>query len=426
MFKKMKTFKMYVKTTIYNEQDKILLLKKKEEEDNKPIWDLPGSLFTEEQSFDETVINNVQKEIGYYVYPGKIIGISDYSDKQEKEVNVIMEGTILNGELLLSKDYETHTWVAIDRISDYPLAPWLNEYIRNNKNPFKDIETEIEEITSQKQSRRGSIQPDLWNPFKSRDKSEDNTNNNTTTVDTGAKSSFSILKDAIKRTFHPQQVHVTQTTPTSEEIHQNITEEETEDDNFVDKLNIRFKKEDKEEEEYLNEIISKDNTDDIIIDHNEKNTTDDIIIDHNEKNTTDDIIIEHDKKDTATENIDPVVKEEKTVSNEEIILKPKFENKKIFDMNINRQQNMRSSIDKIKNPIKKQVQNITSKEPEIKIIRKNEETPHIRTEKESKEKVSFNSENINRIGWKERLNRINRTEANNTRKEAPRPKGQRK
>jgi len=409
----MKTFKMYVKTTIYNEQDKILLLKKKEEEDNKPIWDLPGSSFTEEQSFDETVINNVQKEIGYYVYPGKIIGISDYSDKQEKEVNVIMEGTILNGELLLSKDYETHTWVAIDRISDYPLAPWLNEYIRNNKNPFKDIETEIEEITSQKQSRRGSIQPDLWNPFKSRDKSEDNTNNNTTTVDTGAKSSFSILKDAIKRTFHPQQAHVTQTTPTSEEIHQNTTEEETEDDNFVDKLNIRFKKEDKEEEEYLNEIISKDNTDDIIIDHNEKNTTDDIII-------------EHDKKDTATENIDPVVKEEKTVSNEEIILKPKFENKKIFDMNINRQQNMRSSIDKIKNPIKKQVQNITSKEPEIKIIRKNEETPHIRTEKESKEKVSFNSENINRIGWKERLNRINRTEANNTRKEAPRPKGQRK
>ena len=95
-------------------------------------------------------------------------------------------------------------------------------------------------------------------------------------------------------------------------------------------------------------------------------------------------------------------------------------------MNINRQQNMRSSIDKIKNPIKKQVQNITLKEPEIKIIRKNEETPHIRTEKESKEKVSFNSENINRIGWKERLNRINRTEANNTRKEAPRPKGQRK
>ena len=66
----MKTFKMYVKTVIYNEQGNILLLNKKRI-NKKPSWDLPGSSFTEEESFDETIINNVQKEIGYYVYPGK-------------------------------------------------------------------------------------------------------------------------------------------------------------------------------------------------------------------------------------------------------------------------------------------------------------------------------------------------------------------
>ena len=78
-------------------------------------------------------------------------------------------------------------------------------------------------------------------------------------------------------------------------------------------------------------------------------------------------------------------------------------------MNVNRTQNMKEPV----------------RTPEIKIIRKNEETPHIRKEKESRERVSFDSESV-KSGWKDRLNRINRTDANNTKKEAPRPKGRRK
>jgi hypothetical protein len=66
------------------------------------------------------------------------------------------------------------------------------------------------------------------------------------------------------------------------------------------------------------------------------------------------------------------------------------------------------------------------KEPEIKVIHKDEKTPHIRTEKETKDRFSFNSENIIRSGWKEKLNNFNRTEANNEKKNIPRPKGKRK
>ena len=35
--------------------------------------DLPGAVLTNDDSFDEVVINRIPKEIGYYVYPGKII-----------------------------------------------------------------------------------------------------------------------------------------------------------------------------------------------------------------------------------------------------------------------------------------------------------------------------------------------------------------
>lgn len=371
MFNKMKTFNMYVKTVIYNEQNKLLLLKEKRD-DKKNRWDLPGATFTEEQSFDETVITNVQKEIGYYVYPGKIIGIADYTNKTDKEVHVIMEGNILNGELLLSKEYETYNWIKLDRIKDYPLVPWLHNYIHNNKHPFEDVETEIEELTNKRQRRREIIQEDLMNSIHSKNKTEK--------INGGVSSSFSLLKDTIKKTFHPREAQVTQTTPKTNEIYRE-QEEPKENKKISEKLNFRFKH--KPEEEYVDKSVLESNEGDIIIEHDTEN------INSNDENT--DIIIEHDKEVP-----------------DEIIPETYVENK---------------SDEKIDIKVDKQ-ENSTNNEPEIKVIRKTDKTPLIRTEKESKEKVSFNSENITR--WKEKLNRINRTDANDEKKNIPRPKGQRK
>ncbi len=371
MFNKMKTFNMYVKTVIYNEQNKLLLLKEKRD-DKKNRWDLPGATFTEEQSFDETVITNVQKEIGYYVYPGKIIGIADYTNKTDKEVHVIMEGNILNGELLLSKEYETYNWIKLDRIKDYPLVPWLHNYIHNNKHPFEDVETEIEELTNKRQRRREIIQEDLMNSIHSKNKTEK--------INGGVSSSFSLLKDTIKKTFHPREAQVTQTTPKTNEIYRE-QEEPKENKKISEKLNFRFKH--KPEEEYVDKSVLESNEGDIIIEHDTEN------INSNDENT--DIIIEHDKEVP-----------------DEIIPETYVENK---------------SDEKLDIKVDKQ-ENSTNNEPEIKVIRKTDKTPLIRTEKESKEKVSFNSENITR--WKEKLNRINRTDANDEKKNIPRPKGQRK
>ena len=410
---------MYVKTIIRNEQNKVLLLKQKREDD-KQCWDLPGSTFTEEQSFDETVITNVQKEIGFYVYPGKIIGIADFTSKTEKQVHIIMEGTILNGELVLSKDYETYTWVDLSRIKDYPLVPWLHNYIHSTKHPFEDVESEIEELTSKKSRRRRKF-------FQEDNRSSTSSKNKTEKSNEG-KSSFSILKETIMKTFRPRQVNVTQTTPKpnsySEEGNSELEENEIES-----KLNFR-KRKDEPDKEYIEEAIIKKGEDDIIIEHDEdtpemdinqkdivqeniavEHDTEDIIIDHK----SEDIIIDHESEDIIIDHESEVNKEniveEKLPDNEEVEKTIENESdKKVFDMNVNKQVNMKGLNDK--------------EEPEIKIIRKDERTPHIRTEKEDKEKVSFSSDI--RHGWKERLNKINRTEANNNKKEAPRPKGQRK
>lgn len=376
MLNKMKTYTMYVKTVITSEHGKILLLKQKRA-DKKQRWDLPGATFTEEQSFDETVITNVQKEIGYYVYPGKIVGIADYSNHSEKQVHVIMEGTILNGELLLSKEYETYTWVPLERIKDYPLVPWLHTYVNSTKNPFQDVESEIEELTNLRQRRREIIHDDFITSV--------NSGNNTEKLNGGVKSSFSLLKETIKKTFHPKAVQVTQTTPKTNEIYQE-PENTEEKSSIMNKLNFRRKN---ESDEYIDENLLKNSDNDIIVEHDDVD---------NEAST--DIIVEHDLHEENREIIKShEVNEVKAQESTENI---REKNREAFDLNVKD---------------KKQII------PEIKVFHKDEKTPLIRREKESN-RVSFNSENLS--VWKERLNKINRTEANNRKKTPPRPKGKRK
>lgn len=383
MFNKMKTFNMYVKTFILNERNKVLLLREKRM-DKKPLWDLPGSKFTEEQSFDESVITNVQKEIGYYVYPGKIIGTSDYSDKDTKEVNIIMEGTILNGELRLSDKYEAYTWIETERINEYPLVPWFNQYIQKNKHPFEDVQMEIDDYNERKNRRIEVTREDLRSSIH-------DTPSQNNQLNDGIKSSFGLLKDTIIKTFHPREAKITRTEPKSNELY-NKQSKKSKNSKITDKFNFSLKKNKKEEESSIKrkiqETINGTNSNDIIIEH---------------ENGPKSNIPKENKTEKAKTRFSKVTK---TIKKES---KTKNKAKKIFDMNVNRTQNMKEPV----------------RTPEIKIIRKNEETPHIRKEKESRERVSFDSESV-KSGWKDRLNRINRTDANNTKKEAPRPKGRRK
>ena len=213
----MKTFNMYVKTLIPNEKGKILLVKEKRM-DELPRWDLPGVALTEDESFDEAVSKSIQKEIGYYVYPGKIIGVKDYITHETKEINVIMEANILNGDILLNDHYEKYAWVSMERIGEYPLTPWFNEYMKRNKRPFEDVEYEIEKINQRQNKRKELIQEDI---ISRRDddsiyRIDDNE------VGESVKNSFGLLKDTIIRTFHPKQAKVTRTYPKENKIYESL------------------------------------------------------------------------------------------------------------------------------------------------------------------------------------------------------------
>ena len=301
----MKMFNMYVKTVITNDQGRILLLKEKSM-DKQPKWDLPGVPLTEDESFDETIINNLQKENGYYVYPGKIIGVGNVIANNTKEVHVIMEGSILNGELLLGKHYDEYMWVNIGRLADYPLTLWLHEYLKENKIPFKDVEEEINKLNDKAYKRREMVEEDII-----RNRRHDFPS----TADVGGsmKTSFGLLKDTIVRTFHPKKANVTRTEP---------------------------------------------------------------------KAGASDYSSQYPQEDISV------------------------------DKHITHEQIRRSKIK-------------TTEDPEIRIIHQNEKPPKIRTEKEFMEKFSFSTGNL-RSNWKEKLNEINKTDANKKKKRVPLPKGKKR
>ena len=294
----MKTFNMYVRTLIQNDKGKILLVKQKSM-DGKPHWNLPGVPLTEDESFDDAVTKNIQKQIGYFVYPGKIIGVQDHITRDEKEIDVIMDAHIISGDIFLNKNYEKHAWVSMDRITEYPLSPWFKEYMKKNKRPFEDVAYEIEQINQRQNKRKELMQEDI---IPNRNNENIYTIEDKEAVGESVKNSFGLLKDTIIRTFHPKQAKVHRTQPKENKI---------------------YDAPDPDVERSLN-------------------------------NPSDDEIT------------------------------------------------------------------ISTEKPEIRKIRENNR-PYIRKVKESTEKISFNS-NIKRSNWKEKLNNINKTDSNNQRKQAPRPK----
>ena len=350
-----KPFNMYVRTVITSEHDKILLLKQNRM-DKKPVWDLPRTPLTEEESFDESVTNNIQKEIGYYVYPGKIIGVSDYNDRNLSEIHVLMEGFILNGELILSKNYEDYGWVSLKRLSDYPLAPWLDEYIHNTEAPFKDVLIEIESMQERNKQKTELYEENIISrPKVSRNIFKSHEDNDTSTVQTedksesksSVKSSFKILKDTIKRTLHPRAANVSRTQPKKNPIYTNDEPTAYDNSQFNHESSEDIIPERENEIEIENEIII-DSADEIIIDHDDDNIT----------------------------SLEEEIKEEKIIETE----------------------------------------------PSVKVIHENER-PRVRKIKESKEKMSFYS---NSNDWKNKINEMNRTKANDENKVIPRPKGRKK
>ncbi len=327
----MKAFNMYVKTIITSEHNKVLLLKEKTE-NKRPLWDLPGCQLDDEESFDEAILDKIPNDIGYLTYPGQIIGTTIHNTQNQKELYLIMEADIINGQILLSDKYESYVWVNLNRITEYPLAPWLNNYVKHTEHPFNDVEIEINELDEEEPREREVVQEDIGSytdripntitdTFNSRN--EDIPEPSEKKSESG-RGSLGLLRDAISRTFHPRAAEVRETEP-KRNLYHDYEDKTPVDDNIEDRFNVKF---DSQEEEP--HITVENREDDILIDHSDnypiveepypeqqvmRESKDEIIIDHGTEDTKeepspvlrenpDDIIIDH-SDDETVDKVEP-------------------------------------------------------------------------------------------------------------------------
>ncbi|MCD7781672.1 MAG: hypothetical protein LUG89_03125 [Methanosphaera sp.] len=413
----MKSFNMHVKIVIISEHGKILLLKERNT-GRRPLWDLPGSDLTDEESFDEAVMNQVPKDIGFFAYPGQIIGTTLHKTRNGNHLYVIMESHTRNSDIILSEKYDSYVWINIERIGEYPLVPWLNNYIKHEENPFEDVTIALQEMDIKEGYKQDVIEENMDNYTESitsmipsfdditgRISLDDNESQESPNQkeESSSKGSFGLLKDVINRTLHPREAEVTHNQP-KERIYPetpSINEEELEE-----QLNFKFKNSDDDI------IITHDAyDDDIIIDHSEDdinknpddillesldNNSDSLLVNSDVFDSDDDIIIDHSEDEVIIE--DQIVTDEVVQSDEKIAQKSTEERKiKGFNMNVNSDQNM-----------KKQEPLIIKSEP-----KQDTEPRKPATEKDDK-----------KVSWKERLDNFSRTDANEERT-VPKPKGKR-
>ena len=135
-------FGLSVRVLLINENDKILILKRSTNSKTNPgKWELPGGKVDQKESFDQALIREVYEETKLKIALDHVVGVSEQNLHLIRAVHIIMSGKILEGKLNLSNEHEGYVWVFFDNLSEYELADWLQEFVKNqtsNANHYQE------------------------------------------------------------------------------------------------------------------------------------------------------------------------------------------------------------------------------------------------------------------------------------------------
>ena len=125
-------FGLAVRALLSNSEGKILILKRSTDSKTNPgKWELPGGKVDQGESFDKALIREVYEETNLKIELDNVVGVSQQNLPLIRAVHIIMSGKIEEGELNLSNEHEGYAWEFLDNFSDYELADWLEDFIKN-------------------------------------------------------------------------------------------------------------------------------------------------------------------------------------------------------------------------------------------------------------------------------------------------------
>ena len=138
-----KPFTLSVKVVIFDDEGRCLLLRRAMSSRGNPgKWDFPGGKADPGESFEATLLREVEEETGLRIALGRVVGAAESEAPGRRVAYLIMEARPVSGQVLLSDEHEDHAWVPVQDLAGADLAPqfrrFAQEYARTGGTPGLD------------------------------------------------------------------------------------------------------------------------------------------------------------------------------------------------------------------------------------------------------------------------------------------------
>jgi 8-oxo-dGTP diphosphatase len=125
-------FGLSVRVLLTDEEGKILILKRSTDSKTNPgKWEFPGGKVDQGESFDQALTREVYEETQLKIALDHVVGVSEQNLHLIRAVHIIMSGKITEGQLTLSHEHEGYAWVFFEKLAEYELADWLQDFLMN-------------------------------------------------------------------------------------------------------------------------------------------------------------------------------------------------------------------------------------------------------------------------------------------------------
>lgn len=112
-----KPFALSVKVVVLDRQGRCLLLRRSQaSKNNKGKWDLPGGKVDPGEDFDQALLREVVEETGLTILLEGVAGSAESELPAKRVASIILEGSVLSGDVRLSSEHDDFSWVDLSDI----------------------------------------------------------------------------------------------------------------------------------------------------------------------------------------------------------------------------------------------------------------------------------------------------------------------
>jgi 8-oxo-dGTP diphosphatase len=130
MLKMSKPFAISVRMMIQDTSGNYLLVRRSiNNKSNVGKWEFPGGKIEPGEEFYNALLREIKEETGLTVNVEHIVGVTESETSTLRIATLIFEGTKQAGQICISEEHDTYTWVKPQELSTYDLISHLKNFV---------------------------------------------------------------------------------------------------------------------------------------------------------------------------------------------------------------------------------------------------------------------------------------------------------